>query len=318
MMKPKTVEGLISSISKYWTLADDLEITMEANPSSVEADRFRGYYMAGVNRISLGVQALNDVALKQLGRLHDAKSAIRAVEIAKKQFDRVNFDLIYARPGQTVSEWQAELKMAFELTADHLSLYQLTIEPDTVFHLLHKSGRLVVPDTEECANFYVVTQEICENHSMPAYEVSNHATKNSQCRHNLLYWRYGDYVGTGPGAHGRLTVGESRFATVAERDPNSWLNRVETYGHGLTDCSELTKIECGDEYLLLALRTIEGLDLTRFEILSGQKLDLEKIERLENIGLLNRQNGRMVKPTKKAFLVINSIISELSPTCQIQ
>ena len=231
-MQPETVGAILEAIGRHWSVERDVEVTLEANPTSVEATRFRGYRVAGVNRVSLGVQALDDASLKELGRLHTAREALDAVAIARQNFERYSFDLIYARPRQTPQEWEAELKRAISEAAEHLSLYQLTIEPDTPFSTLHKTGKLVTPDDDTSRTLYDLTQDICAAAGLPAYEVSNHARPGAECRHNLVYWRYGDYVGIGPGAHGRLTVDGRRYATRTLRLPERWLAAVERRGHG--------------------------------------------------------------------------------------
>ena len=236
LMQPETVGAILDTIGKHWTVPSDVEVTLEANPTSVEATRFRGYRAAGVNRVSLGVQALDDASLKELGRMHTAQEALDAVAIARKSFDRYSFDLIYARPRQTPQQWEAELKRAIAEAAEHLSLYQLTIEPETPFHALHKTGKLVIPDDDTGRALYDLTQEICGNAGLPAYEVSNHARPGAECRHNLVYWRAHEYAGVGPGAHGRLDIDGRRRATMTEKRPEAWLMRVELLGHGqITD-----------------------------------------------------------------------------------
>ncbi|MBA4785665.1 MAG: coproporphyrinogen III oxidase, partial [Rhizobiales bacterium] len=243
LMDPATVQTVIDGISRHWHMPDGIEITMEANPSSVEAERFRGYRAAGVNRVSLGVQALNNTDLRFLGRLHDVDDALKAIKLAREIFPRMSFDLIYARPRQTIAAWEAELKEAISYAVDHLSLYQLTIEEGTPFYGLHKAGKLIVPDGDESADLYEATQEITARHGMPAYEVSNHARPGAESRHNLTYWRYGDYAGIGPGAHGRLTRGPYKIATATERRPEAWLDLVERQGHGMVDEEELGRDE---------------------------------------------------------------------------
>ena len=223
LMDPATVGAILDGIARQWHVPDGIEITMEANPSSVEATRFRGYRAAGVNRASLGVQALNDPDLKFLGRLHDVEDALKAIRLAREIFPRMSFDLIYARPHQTVEAWEKELRQAISYAVDHLSLYQLTIEEGTAFFGLHKAGKFIVPDEEQAALLYEATQEITGSEGLPAYEVSNHARPGAESRHNLTYWRYGDYAGIGPGAHGRLTRGRDKLATATERNPEGWL-----------------------------------------------------------------------------------------------
>src|SRR5712672_4082084 len=233
LMQPATVGAILDTIAKHWTVAPDAEVTLEANPTSVEATRFRGYRAAGVNRVSLGVQALDDAALKALGRLHTAREALDAVAIARKAFERYSFDLIYARPGQTPQAWASELKRAIAEAAEHLSLYQLTIEQDTPFAALHAAGKLITPNEDLARTLYDTTQEVCAAAGLPAYEISNHARPGAECRHNLVYWRGHEYAGIGPGAHGRLDIAGERRATATERRPEAWLMRVEALGHGV-------------------------------------------------------------------------------------
>src|SRR5688572_15822688 len=248
LMQPATVGAILDTIGKHWTVAPGAEVTLEANPTSVEATRFRGYRAAGVNRVSLGVQALDDVALKQLGRLHTAQEALDAVKIARSTFERYSFDLIYARPGQTPQAWRAELERAIAEAAEHLSLYQLTIEQETPFAALHAAGKLVIPDDDHARELYDLTQDITAAHGLPAYEISNHARPGAECRHNLVYWRYHEYAGVGPGAHGRLDIDGRRHATATEQRPESWLMRVEARGHGLVADETLTREEMADEF----------------------------------------------------------------------
>ncbi len=288
LMAPETVDAILNGIARHWHVPDGIEITMEANPSSVEAERFRGYRAAGVNRVSLGVQALNDRDLKFLGRLHDVADALKAIRLARDIFPRMSFDLIYARPNQTVEEWDRELKEAVSYAVDHLSLYQLTIEEGTPFYGLHKAGKLVVPDGEHSAVLYEATQEITEREGMPAYEVSNHARPGSESRHNLTYWRYGDYVGIGPGAHGRLTTGGAKIATATERKPEGWLSLVEAEGHGMVDQEVLEYEAQADELLLMGLRLKEGVDLARWQAFSGRDLDPDREQFLIDHGFIER------------------------------
>src|SRR6266851_3957429 len=241
LMQPATVGAILDAVARHWSIAPDAEITLEANPTSVEATRFRGYRAAGVNRVSLGVQALDDASLKELGRLHSAREALAAVAIARSVFERTSFDLIYARPRQTPAAWAAELRRAIAEAAEHLSLYQLTIEQDTPFFALHKAGKLVVPDEDAARALYDTTREICAGAGLPAYEVSNHARPGAECRHNLVYWRGHEYAGIGPGAHGRLDLDGERYATATEKRPEAWLMRVESLGHGLITDEALTR-----------------------------------------------------------------------------
>ena len=260
LMKPGTVAAILEAIAANWSMAPNAEITLEANPTSVEAGRFRGYKAAGVNRVSLGVQAMQDADLKALGRLHSVAEAMAAVETAVSIFSRASFDLIYARPNQTPQAWKAELQEALRHAPEHLSLYQLTIEPDTMFERLRDAGKLVVPDAETGRQLWDVTQEVMQGAGMPAYEVSNHARPGAESRHNLTYWRYGEYAGVGPGAHGRLLTTRGRRAQSTEKHPEMWLTVVEGEGHGLVEDDQLSQEEQGDEFLLMGLRLSEGIE----------------------------------------------------------
>jgi len=312
LMEPATVGAILDAVAAHWTVADDVEITLEANPSSVEAGRFRGYRTAGVNRVSLGVQALNDRDLRFLGRLHDVADALAAVEIARKTFPRLSFDLIYARPGQTPAQWAMELKSAIGRAADHLSLYQLTIEPDTPFEALHRGGKLAVPDEETAAALYQVTQDICDAGGLPAYEISNHAAAGAECRHNLVYWRYGEYAGIGPGAHGRLIGADARHATTNEPLPEAWLEKVESWGDGMIVDDPLTSEEEGDEMLLMGLRLAEGIDLGRYQALAGRGLDPERLADLVAHGMVEETPGERVRATRAGFFVLDAVVADLA------
>jgi oxygen-independent coproporphyrinogen-3 oxidase len=312
LMQPSTVGAILDEIGRHWTVAPDVEITLEANPTSVEATRFRGYRAAGVNRVSLGVQALNDASLKELGRLHTAQEALDAVAIARSIFERYSFDLIYARPRQTPAEWAAELKCAIAEAAEHLSLYQLTIEPDTPFFALRKSGKLVPPDDDTARNLYDVTQDVCAAAGLPAYEISNHARPGAECRHNLVYWRGHEYAGIGPGAHGRLNIGDVRIATETERRPELWLMRAESLGHGLTINEPLTANEQADEYLLMGLRLAEGIDLARYTALSGRDLDRNRILALHEQGAVETMPSGRLRVTLSGFPVLDAVVADLA------
>jgi oxygen-independent coproporphyrinogen-3 oxidase len=311
LMTPATVGAILDAIGSAWSIAPDAEVTLEANPSSVEADRFRGYRTAGVNRVSLGVQALDDRVLKFLGRLHNVEEALRAVEIARATFPRLSFDLIYARPGQTPAAWAAELKQALALAADHLSLYQLTIEEGTPFFALHKAGKLTIPEDGAAADLYAATQETCDAAGLPAYEISNHAAPGAECGHNLVYWRYHEYAGIGPGAHGRLRQGDGRHATVAERAPEVWLEKVESWGDGVVTDDLLTGEEEGDELLLMGLRLAEGIDLARYRALTGRELDPERLSDLLAHGMVER-NGERLRATRAGFFVLDAVVADLA------
>jgi putative oxygen-independent coproporphyrinogen III oxidase len=311
LMAPATVGAILDAVAKHWTVADDAEVTLEANPSSVEAERFAGYRAAGVNRVSLGVQALNDTDLRFLGRLHDVRQALSAVELARKTFPRLSFDLIYARPGQAPDAWRRELTSAIGLAADHLSLYQLTIEQGTPFYALHTTGKLVVPDEGAAADLYAVTQEVCDAAGLPAYEISNHAAPGAECRHNLAYWHYAEYAGIGPGAHGRLRLTDGRHATATEKSPEAWLEKVESQGEGLIVDDLLTPEEQGDEYLLMGLRLADGVDLARYRELSGRRLDPKRLSDLLAHGMVERTGGR-VKATRAGFYVLDAVVADLA------
>jgi oxygen-independent coproporphyrinogen-3 oxidase len=259
LMQPASVQAILDCTAKHWSIASDVEVTLEANPTSVDATRFRGYRSAGVNRVSLGVQSLDDGALKELGRLHTVQEALDAVAIARSIFQRYSFDLIYARPRQTLEAWTVELRRAIAEAAEHLSLYQLTVEPGTPFFGLRAAGKLAIPDDDLGRDLYDLTQLICAGEGLPAYEISNHARPGAECRHNLIYWRGQDYAGIGPGAHGRLTIGGKRYATETDKKPEGWLTRVETNGHGLIVDEQLTVGEIADEFLLRGLRLAQGI-----------------------------------------------------------
>ena len=311
LMAPQTVAGILEAIDAAWPLTPDAEVTLEANPTSVEAERFRGYRAAGVNRVSLGVQALNDADLKGLGRMHTVAEALAAVAIARAAFPRVSFDLIYARPGQTPEAWAGELQQAFAEGCEHLSLYQLTIEPGTPFERLYGAGKLIVPDDDASRALWDVTQEVTAAAGLPAYEISNHARPGAEARHNLVYWRYGTYAGVGPGAHGRLAGTAGRVATFTERAPEAWLEQVEARGHGLVEETILTTAEQADEMLLMGLRLKEGVDLARHARLGGRPLDRARIAALAEEGLVQLAGDRlMVMPA--GFPVLNAVIAALS------
>jgi putative oxygen-independent coproporphyrinogen III oxidase len=312
LMQPKTVAALLEAIARHWRIAPDAEITLEANPTSVEAERFRGYRSAGVNRVSLGVQALDDRVLTELGRLHTAKEALAAVGVARQVFGRYSFDLIYARPLQTPQDWAKELKRALAEAGDHLSLYQLTIEPDTPFASLHAAGKLKTPDDDTARALYDTTQEVCAAHGMPAYEISNHARPGGECRHNLVYWRAHEYAGIGPGAHGRLDIAGDRHATATEKRPEAWLERVERNGHGLVTDEVLTREEASDEFLLMGLRLTEGIDVGRYSALSGRTLDPERIAALREAGLVETVPPDRLRVTLPGFPVLDAVVADLA------
>ncbi|MFG1393429.1 radical SAM family heme chaperone HemW [Xanthobacter agilis] len=311
LMAPRTVAGILEAINEAWPLAPDAEITLEANPTSVEAARFHGYRAAGVNRVSLGVQALNDAELKNLGRMHTVDEALAAVAIARSAFERVSFDLIYARPRQTPEAWARELRRALEEGCEHLSLYQLTIEPGTPFERLYGAGRLILPDDDLSRALWDVTQEVTTAAGLPAYEISNHARPGAEARHNLVYWRYGTYAGIGPGAHGRIEVQGERRATYVERLPDAWLEAVERQGHGIVTDEPLSRPEQADEMLLMGLRLKEGVDLERYARRAGRPLADPPIAALAEAGLVTRAGPRLMV-TAEGFPVLNAVIAALA------
>ena len=312
LMAPATVGAILDAVAAAWPVEPGAEVTLEANPTSVEAERFAGYRAAGVNRVSLGVQAMNDADLRSLGRMHTAEEALAAVKVAAQAFERYSFDLIYARPDQTPDAWAAELEAAIGHAAEHLSLYQLTIEPGTWFERLHAAGKLAVPDHETARALYDVTQDICEAHGLPAYEISNHARPGAESRHNLLYWRYGEYAGVGPGAHGRLVTETGRVATATEKHPETWLEAVDRQGHGLIESARLTPEEEGDEFLLMGLRLKEGVDPATYEALAGRALDGRRVAGLLGEGLIARPAGTRLAVTAAGFPVLDAVVADLA------
>ncbi len=312
LMQPATVAAILDEIARLWPMEAQPEITLEANPSSVEAERFRGYRTAGVNRVSLGVQALNDPDLKALGRLHNVAEALTAIDIARATFDRFSFDLIYARPRQSAAAWQAELTQALDIAGHHLSLYQLTIEDGTPYAALHKAGKLIVPDPELADALYEITQDLTEAKGLPAYEISNHARPGQESRHNLVYWRYGEYAGVGPGAHGRLIVDGQRRAFATERNPEAWAAAVEAQGHGLIEDEALTHAAAADELLLMGLRLGEGIDLERLARIGGVRPSATAIARLEDLRMIERVGNSRIRATRRGRFVLNEIVRQIS------
>jgi oxygen-independent coproporphyrinogen-3 oxidase len=312
LMQPQTVGAILDAIGKHWRIAGDVEVTLEANPTSVEATRFRGYRAAGVNRVSLGVQALDDGSLKALGRLHTAREALDAVAIARSAFDRYSFDLIYARPDQTPAMWTGELQRAISEAAEHLSLYQLTIEEGTPFFGLHAAGKLKTPDEAVARALYDVTQDVCARHGLPAYEISNHARPGAECRHNLVYWRGQEYAGIGPGAHGRLDIDGIRHAIATEKRPEIWLMRVEATGNGIVADDLLNSEERADEFLLMGLRLREGIDPRRYAALSGRTLDPHRIAILREEGAIAIGPDGRLRVTQDGFPVLDAVVADLA------
>ena len=312
LMRPDTVDRVIRAARSAWGFTNAIEITLEANPTSVEKDRFRGFAEAGVNRLSMGVQALNDPDLRRLGRRHSVAEARAAFDVARDCFSRVSFDLIYARQGQTRAAWRAELREALAMAADHLSLYQLTVEPGTAFGARAAAGKLKdLPDEDVSADMYLETQDICCEFGFPGYEISNHARQGSESRHNLIYWRQGDWAAVGPGAHGRLTLDCGRVATEAVMSPGGWIEAVETHGTGESLRSFLPADEQATEYLLMSMRLAEGMDEARYHRLSGGGLPEAAVESLFAMGMLRREGGRLIA-TDQGRPVLNAILRELA------
>ena len=311
LMSPETVAAILEKIRATWPVRNDFEVTLEANPTSVEMAKFRGFHDAGVNRVSLGIQALNDADLRRLGRLHSVKDAFGAFDIAQKCFDRISFDLIYARQYQTIESWRAELSQALHMKAGHISLYQLTIEEKTPFGARYRKGKLPgLPGEDTAADMYDVTQDLCTAAGLYGYEISNHAYQGQEARHNLIYWRGGDYAGIGPGAHGRLTIGDNRIATETILSPMKWLQHIETKGHGEIHRECLTLDIQAQEYIMMSLRLWEGCDMDRYKTLSGQDLDPIKLSFLTGLDLIVVENNH-IKATPSGRRILNTILKEL-------
>ena len=312
LMQPATVAAVLDAVARHWRIAPGAEVTLEANPTSVEATRFRGYRAAGVNRVSLGVQALDDGALAELGRLHSAREALDAVAVARGVFERYSFDLIYARPRQTPRDWASELRRALAEAGEHLSLYQLTIEQETPFAALHAAGKLKTPDEDVARALYDTTREVCAAHGLPAYEVSNHARSGGECRHNLIYWRAHEYAGVGPGAHGRLDIAGERHATATEKRPEAWLAQVKAHGHGLATDDLLTRQEIADEFLLMGLRLAEGIDMERYAAIAGRTLDPDRIAALREHDLIETTAAGRLRVSMAGFPVLDAVVADLA------
>lgn len=312
LMSPWATGKIIDAIGKHWTIERNAEITLEANPTSVEVDRFKGFRTAGVNRVSLGVQSLREKPLAELGRRHTVDEAVAAVRIAQSVFERSSFDLIYARPHQTLEDWEDELKEALWLAKGHISLYQLTIEQGTRYFDLHRAGKLIMPDEDLSADFYELTQELTAAAGLPAYEISNHARPGQESRHNLLYWRYGEYAGIGPGAHGRLMINNQRHATAAEKMPFDWQKKVNAQGHGMVVDDVLTWEEQGDEFLVMGLRLKEGISPSRFTAISGRKINQRQIDDLKGYGFVETLPNGNIRVTDRGWPVLDAVVADLA------
>ncbi|MDC0487052.1 radical SAM family heme chaperone HemW [Amylibacter sp.] len=311
LMEPETVAGIIKEIAKLWVLALDIEISLEANPTSVEAQKFSDFRKAGINRISMGIQSLRNDDLKALGRMHSVNEARKAFDIAKDNFERVSFDLIYARQGQSKFDWEIELKEASSMAVDHLSLYQLTIEDGTRFGDLYERGNLKgMPNDSLAADMYDITQEVTLQNDMPAYEISNHAIEGAESRHNLIYWRYGDYIGVGPGAHGRISENGNKIATTTIENPENWLRGVELNGTSTIDDEVINHIDQASEYLMMSLRLIEGVDMERYKKISGVALDNKLIDKNIENGLITVINNNLIA-TQRGRIILNTLIKDL-------
>ncbi len=311
LMEPEMVARVIDKAAQTWNFSNKIEITLEANPTSVEARRFYGFRAAGVNRVSIGVQALSDVDLRALGRLHSVSEAMSAIELAQSIFPRMSFDLIYARQNQTLNEWEKELRRAISLQSSHLSLYQLTIEPETAFGARFRKGKLPgLPNEDLSADMYELTQSICRDSGFTAYEISNHAKEGEESTHNLIYWDAGDYVGIGPGAHGRLTINGKRFATETPLSPNDFLNLVRKTGSGESIREELSLKEQVNEYIMMGLRKDTGIELSRFPEQLQTNIFRSKINNLSEIGMVQKAANQLII-TPAGRPVLNAILRDL-------
>jgi putative oxygen-independent coproporphyrinogen III oxidase len=311
LLRGETVASVIDAIARLWPASKNVEITLESNPASAESRRFRDYRLAGVNRLSLGVQALDDATLKFLGRLHNVQEAKAALAMACRTFERVSFDLIYACPHQSLDTWREELSQALAFGTEHLSLYQLTIEEGTPFAHFARNGMLSPPEEEHAAALYELTQELTGAAGLPAYEISNHARPGEECRHNVIYWRYQDYAGVGPGAHGRLTIGGRRVATVCEKLPERWREKVAQSGNGLAEMFDVVPEDAAREHLLTSLRLAEGLDLADYRARWDADIDTAQAAALSAEGLLCC-NGTQLQATAKGRLVLNAVVQSLT------
>lgn len=314
LMPPALVCDILDALASYGNMADDIEITLEGNPTSTEAEKLRDFKKSGINRLSLGVQSLNDADLKFLGREHSAGEALRAVETARDVFENYSFDLIYARPGQTLTQWEAELCRAMSYAGPHMSLYQLTIEKGTPFYSEYKRGKFLLPSSELSEELYLATEDLLSSKGLRCYEVSNYAVPGKECQHNLAYWRYDDYLGIGPGAHGRLTLDNKKTATMTIHHPENWLTSVQKHGHGIQTRTVLADQEVLEELLIMGLRIKEGISAVRFAALTGRHINevfpQKKLAPFIDEGLLEVYDGGM-NATDKGRLLLNSLVSGL-------
>ncbi len=314
LMKPETVQMILDAVKSHWDVSPDWEVTLEANPTSSEAEKFKAFKAAGVNRLSLGIQSLRSEDLKFLGRTHDTEQAREAIQMAADNFDRFSFDLIYARPQQTVEAWKEELREALQIAAGHISLYQLTIEKNTPFFIQHARGEFKIPAEELAADFYDATEEIMKASGFETYEVSNYARPGQQSRHNLIYWRYGDYAGIGPGAHGRLTLGGKKYATRTHRAPDIWLQRVEANGHSHHEFELIEPVQRLQEAVMMGLRLEEGVPLSRLQSEYGgdplEIIEQRKISKLCDEGLLIFEND-IIRATHSGRKCLNGVLNYL-------
>ena len=310
LMSPSIVGALLEKIASVWQMESDCEITLEANPTALEADKMWGFKASGVNRISMGIQSLNDNDLKRLGRLHTAKEALKSFDVAQKVFERTSFDLIYARQDQTLDDWKSELKQALNLGLNHISLYQLTIENGTAFGNLYAAGKLSgLPDEDLASDLFEMTRELCDSNGLPAYEVSNHARTGYECRHNLVYWNYGDYAGIGPGAHGRLTLNQSKYSTETYRQPSKWLSEVES-GSGDSSVTSLSREDQGTEMVLMGMRLSGGISIKRFQMFFGKLPSQRVLTDLISQGLIKVKSDR-IQTTEYGTLLLNYVVQQL-------
>ena len=310
LMSPSLVGHLLDKIASVWQLESNCEITLEANPTALEAEKMWGFKASGVNRISMGIQSLDDKDLKQLGRLHTVKEALKSFNMAQKVFERTSFDLIYARQNQTLDEWKSELKQALNIGLSHISLYQLTIENGTAFGDRYAAGKLSgLPDEDLASDLFEMTRELCDSSGLPAYEVSNHARIGHECRHNLVYWNYGDYAGIGPGAHGRLTVDHSRYSTNTYRQPARWLSEVKS-GNGNSSVTSLSREDQGTEMVLMGMRLSGGISIKRLKMFFGKLPSQNILTDLTSQGLVELKGDR-IQTTERGTLLLNYVVQRL-------